>query len=159
MNFDEAFTRLMGHEGGYSNNPADKGGATNWGVTEAVARQNGYTGDMKDLGQSFAKIIYRKLYWDAVSADQLPPDVRFAVFDAAVNSGVNRAIKWLQQALGIAEDGTIGSQTLSAARQAIGSITAVRIHGIRLLFMTNQPNWSTFGRGWAARIAKNMTEA
>ena len=51
MNFDQAFTQLLGHEGGYSNNPYDAGGVTMWGVTEKVARQSGYMGDMRDYPQ------------------------------------------------------------------------------------------------------------
>lgn len=159
MTFDEAFTHLLGHEGGYSNHPADKGGETMWGITEAVARQNGYTGAMKDMGQSFAKIIYRKLYWDAVRAEDLPPEVRFNVFDAAVNSGTGTAIRWLQQAVGEKQDGIIGSKTLTAIiNQPVAAINA-RFNGLRLLFMTNLPNWSSFGRGWARRIATNLIEA
>jgi lysozyme family protein len=157
MNFDQAYDLLIKHEGGFSNHPDDKGGATMWGVTEAVARQNGYTGAMKDLTQPFAKIIYRKLYWDAVSAEQLPDEVRYAVFDAAVNSGTGRAIKWLQQAVNEKQDGVIGSMTLRAVRQSIPSVTAARINGIRLTFMTNLPNWPAFGKGWARRIASNLT--
>ena len=156
MNFDQAYDLLIKHEGGFSNHPDDKGGATMYGVTEQVARQNGYTGAMKDLTQSFAKIIYRKLYWDAVSAEQLPDEVRYAVFDAAVNSGTGRAIKWLQQAVNEKQDGVIGSMTLRAVRQSRPSVTAARINGIRLTFMTNLSNWPAFGKGWARRIASNL---
>ena len=156
MNFDQAFTKLLGHEGGFSNHPDDKGGATMYGVTEQVARQNGYAGPMKDMTLKYAKVIYRRLYWDAVRADELPEEVRFSVFDAAVNSGTSRAIKWLQQAVSIEDDGVLGSVTLAAARIAIPGITATRINGIRLLFMTNQPNWGAFGKGWARRIAGNL---
>ena len=159
MNFEQAFELLIKHEGGFSNNPDDKGGATMYGVTEAVARQNGYTGPMKDLTLEYAKVLYRKMYWDAVRADELPAEVRFTVFDAAVNSGVNRAIKWLQQAVNETQDGVIGSMTLRAVRQSIPSIIAVRISGIRLMFMTNQPNWPTFGKGWANRAAKQLEYA
>ena len=156
MNFDQAYDLLIKHEGGFSNHPDDKGGATMWGVTEAVARQNGYTGPMKDLTLEYAKVLYRKMYWDAVSAEQLPDEVRYAVFDAAVNSGTGRAIKWLQQAVGEKQDGVIGSMTLRAVRQSIPSVTAARINGIRLTFMTNLPNWPTFGKGWARRVASNL---
>ena len=69
MNFDESFTRLLGHEGGYSNHSADPGGATNWGVTQDVARANGYPGDMRDFPQAHAKAIYRTSYWAPVRAD------------------------------------------------------------------------------------------
>jgi lysozyme family protein len=156
MNFDQAFSKLIEHEGGFSNHPDDKGGATMWGVTEQVARQNGYMGAMRDLTIDYAKVIYQKLYWDACRCGELPEEVRFSVFDAAVNSGTGRAVKWLQRAVGVVDDGVIGSFTLAAARVAIPAITATRINGLRLLFMTNQPNWGAFGKGWARRIASNL---
>ena len=156
MNYEQAFSKLIENEGGYSNHPDDKGGATMWGVTEQVARQNGYTAPMQDMTLDYAKLLYRKLYWDACRCEELPPEVRFPVFDAAVNSGVSRAIKWLQQSVNEVQDGVIGTMTLQAVRRAIPSITATRINGIRLLFMTNQPNWPAFGKGWARRVANNL---
>ena len=90
MNFDQAFEKLIGHEGRYSNHPADKGGETMWGITEAVARAHGYVGAMEELTQWQAGAIYRASYWTPLKADQLPAEVRFDVFDGAVNSGVAR---------------------------------------------------------------------
>jgi lysozyme family protein len=155
MDFDTAFDRLIGHEGGYSNHPADPGGETMWGVTARVARANGYTGPMKDMPRSTAKAIYRRLYWDAVKADQLPEVVRFDVFDGAVNSGVAQSAKWLQRAAGVADDGVIGSKTIAAA-SAAGPVIAARYNGHRLEFMASLPTWPSFGKGWARRIASNL---
>ncbi len=159
MNFDRAFTLLLGHEGGFVDHPDDPGGATNWGVTERVARANGYTGHMRDLPQDTAKAIYRKLYWDAVAADSLPAPVRYAMFDAAVNSGVGQAVRWLQRALGVADDGRLGPITLAAARQADPHVLARQLLAQRLRFMTQLSTWPTFGRGWARRIADLMEGA
>ena len=156
MNFDQAFDALIGHEGGYSNNPADPGGETMWGVTLTVARASGYTGPMKDLPRDTAKAIYRAQYWDAVRADHLPDQVRFDIFDAAVNSGVKQAVKWLQRVAGVSEDGIIGPATLGAA-SAVGADIGSRYSGVRLKFMTDLPTWPSFGRGWAMRIASNLT--
>lgn len=158
MKFEQAFTKLLGHEGGYSNNPRDTGGETMWGVTIAVARANGYTGTMRALPQSVAMAIYKKDYWDAVQADKLPDAVRYAVFDAAVNSGVKQAAKWLQQAVGVNQDGIIGKQTLAAAQAFDGRELAAKMLGARLQFMTNIPSWPTFGKGWARRIAALLSE-
>lgn len=155
MDFDTAFDRLIGHEGGYSNHPDDPGGETMWGVTARVARANGYTGPMRDMPRSTAKAIYRKLYWDAVKADQLPEAVRFDVFDGAVNSGVSQSAKWLQRAAGVVDDGVIGPKTIAAA-SAVGPIIAARYNGHRLEFMANLPTWGSFGKGWARRIASNL---
>jgi lysozyme family protein len=86
----------------------------------------------------------------------LPDAVRFDVFDAAVNSGVGQAIKWLQRAVGVADDGVIGQQTLNALAAANGDVVAKRFNGQRLMFMTNLSTWQTFGKGWARRIAHNL---
>lgn len=151
VTFDQAFDALLGHEGGYANNPADPGGETMWGVTVAVARANGYQGSMRDLPRDTAKAIYRKLYWDAVHAEELPNAIRYPLFDAAVNSGVKQAVKWLQRAVGVVDDGVIGPMTIAAAKASDGA--AVRMLAHRLDFMTSLPAWQTFGKGWARRIA------
>ena len=158
MNFDKAFDILLKHEGGFSNHKDDKGGVTMWGITEAVARANGYAGEMRNLPVEFAKRIYKAAYWDAVKADQLPEKVRYSVFDAAVNSGVNRAIRWMQQSVGVTQDGVLGSQTLSAINAAKPEIINARFNGLRLIFMTQIPSWQSFGKGWARRIASNLME-
>lgn len=156
MDFNTAFDRLMVNEGGYSNNPADPGGETMWGVTKNVALANGYTGAMVDLPKSFAASIYKDKYWMAVRADELPPEIRFDVFDAAVNSGPVQSIKWLQRCLGVADDGVLGPKTLSAATVYNGAALSKKFNAQRLRFMTNLNTWSSFGKGWARRIADNM---
>ena len=156
MNFEQAFTVLLKHEGGYSNHVDDRGGATMWGITEAVARANGYTGEMRNLPIEFAKRVYRAAYWDAVRADELPEGVRFSVFDAAVNSGVKRAVRWLQEAVGTTADGVIGPKTLAAVRQQVPDALNAKYNGVRLKFMTDLPSWNSFGKGWARRIASNL---
>lgn len=154
MIFDQAFHELLGHEGQYSNNPADPGGATCWGVTERVARAKGYTGDMRDLPVEFAKErVYRPDYWDVIRADELPPALRYAVFDAAVNSGPKQALLWLQRAIGAEADGRIGQQTISMSRAAQPDFALRRMISQRLRFMADLPAWPSFGRGWAKRLA------
>ena len=153
MNFDAAFDEVIKHEGGFVDHPLDKGGATRWGVTEAVARENGYTGHMKDFPIEMAKRIYRDSYWMPIRADQLPPVVRYAVFDAAINSGVRRAVMWLQESVGAKPDGIIGPQTLALVRDT-NHEKLLRVYlAQRLAFMASLSNWPAFGRGWARRIA------
>jgi lysozyme family protein len=156
VNFDEAFDRLLGHEGGYSRHPSDPGGETMWGITRKVAIQEGYSGDMHVLPREFAKQVYQRRYWDAVKADSMPDALRFALFDAAVNSGVSQAVQWLQRAVDVVDDGILGPMTLQAAQRANGLRTAVQINALRLDFMTSLPTWAQFGRGWARRIAGNL---
>ena len=154
-NFDRAFVELLGYEGGYSNHPDDPGGETNWGVTIAVARANGYVGDMKDMDQTVAKAIYAKLYW-LPAFDALPYPVAFQIFDAAVNSGVGQAVRWLQRAVGVADDGKLGPLTLAAISAAPVAAVVLLFNAERLTFMTNLSTWPSFGKGWARRIAGNL---
>ena len=153
MNFDTAFDLLITHEGGFSNHPDDPGGATMYGITEKVARANGYTGAMRDLTLDFSKSIYRKSYWDACRCDQMPDVLRYPLFDAAVNSGPGQAIKWLQSAVGVKVDGVIGPVTQQAVNMAAPQPTRQRMIGNRLRFMTELANWPSFSKGWARRIA------
>lgn len=156
MNFDTAFERLLGHEGGFVDHPSDPGGATRYGVTQRVARANGYTGPMRDFPLELAKQIYRASYWDAVRADDCPQAVRFDLFDAAVNSSPTQAVKWLQRAVGVTDDGKIGPKTLRALELADGPLIAARFNGHRLHFMASLPTWGAFGKGWARRVAENL---
>lgn len=152
MNLEQALKHLLGNEGGYVDHPKDPGGATNFGITERVARSRGYLGDMRNFPLSLALKIYQADYWDRIKADQLPDQLRFHVFDAAVNSGPSQAIRWLQRAAGVTQDGLIGPQTISAASR----VTPAQYSAIRLRFMTDLATWPTFGKGWARRIADNL---
>jgi lysozyme family protein len=161
VTFDEAFAKLIDpqHEGTYSNNPADPGGETMYGITARVARANGYQGEMKNLPLSEAKRIARAEYWDAVRADELPEAVRFDVFDGAYNSSPGQSIKWLQSALGAIPDGKLGPATLAACFAIDQERLLSRYNGWRLDFLNDLKTWPTFGKGWAQRIATNLKAA
>lgn len=156
MNFDTAFALLLGHEGDFSDHPDDPGGKTRFGITEAVARQAGYIGSMRDLPVDLAKRIYLERYWKPVRADDLPPGIRYVMFDGAVNSGPAQATLWLQRALGVQADGVIGPKTLAAAYAHPHETLRLSILAQRLRFMTGLTNWPAFSRGWARRIADLM---
>lgn len=153
MNFELAFATVLGHEGGYSDHPADPGGKTMYGITEAVARAHGYQGEMRDLPLDLAKRIYRQDYWQAVRADELPDGLRHIMFDAAVNSGPPQAIKWLQAAAGVTADGVFGPKTLEAVNNLGADTLRMRLLAQRLRFMAGLPQWPAFSRGWTRRIA------
>jgi len=155
MNFDQAFEHLIGHEGGYSDNPADPGGATMYGVTERVARARGYAGDMRALPLSFAKAVAKKDYWDKYQCDQFAPAIGFAVFDCAYNGG--HPVQWLQEAACVKVDGIIGPKTIGALRASDPMKIVMRITSKRLQYMTDLKIWPSFSRGWARRIANNLT--
>lgn len=155
MDFDRAFDLLLNHEGGYADRSLadDPGGKTKYGITENTARANGYTGDMRDLTVEKAKAIYRKDFWDACQCDALPDPIRYALFDAAVNSGVGQAVKWLQAAAGVKADGALGPVTKQAVNMAAPMVLRQQMIGKRLRFMTDLKNWPPNARGWSRRIA------
>lgn len=156
MTFDECFAALLEHEGEFVDHPNDPGGKTRYGVTQAVARAAGFTGDMRELTLDVARDIYRAQYWDPVRADELPPQVRYLVFDAAAASGVRQSTLWLQRALGVDADGVIGPKTLAAANTIDPQALRARLLAQRLRFMAGLPNWPSFSRGWSRRIADLM---
>jgi lysozyme family protein len=117
---------IIAVEGGYVNDPADSGGETNFGVTIAVARANGYEGTMHDMPKSVAFDIYATQYWDSMFGDQLAglsEAVAVEVIDTAVNMGTGRAGRFLQRALNVFSkgealkvDGQVGPATVRALR-------------------------------------------
>ena len=159
--FSTDIARILKSEGGYTNNPKDKGKETNFGITIATARANGYTGQMADMSQAIAINIYKSEYWDKVKADSLPPVIGYLVLDAAVNCGTDRAAKFLQTALRVTVDGNIGAKTLAAANAMKPAVLALLYLAVRTKFYTSlsEDQWNTFGKGWENRMADNMTYA
>lgn len=155
VTFDDAFERLIGHEGGYSNDSRDPGGETNWGISKrSYPREN-----IKDLTLDRAKAIYLRDFWKAAGCDHVPAGVRFDLFDMAVNSGVRPAVKTMQEAAGVVVDGVLGSKTIKALQDTDHRLLVMRFNGARLRFMTTLAVWPTYSRGWARRIASNLLEA
>ena len=156
--FATCLPRILIHEGGWSDNPADPGGATMKGVTLAVYRA--FKGravtkaELRKISDADLAAIYRRNYWDVVHADQLPAGVDYVTFDIAVNSGPGRAAKILQSAAGVTADGAIGPATLSAVG-ALSPALLIRAMGARReAFYRSLPIFATFGRGWLARCAE-----
>jgi lysozyme family protein len=102
--FIKAFKEVILVEGGYADNPYDSGGKTMYGITEAVAREYGYTGDMKYLSLDFAQYIYQKGYWEKMDLDLISvvsEKIAFKMFDISVNIGTYSAVTFLQRALNV----------------------------------------------------------
>jgi lysozyme family protein len=159
VDFDAAFTALIGNEGGYSNDPADPGGETMWGVEARVARRYGYTGPMKDLPLDTAKQIAQSEYWTSANISNVPDELRFDMFDTAYNSGVHEAIVLLQRAVGLTPDGYFGPETLKAVQSWNPEWLRRAFNAARLDFYTDLPGWPHDGRGWAKRVAANLRRA
>ena len=168
--FEQAFRIVIGEEGGLSLDPADPGNwtggacgrgaclGTRFGISAAA-----YPGlAISTLTLDAARAIYRRDYWDTTQGDLLPPPLALLVFDAAVNNGVSRAVRWLQSAVGVMPDGLLGPHTLAA----VGVRAGQGVHGLlaefqaqRLLFMAGLPTWRSFGLGWARRLCRLPYEA
>jgi lysozyme family protein len=157
-NYDAALTRLLAHEGGYTNHPDDPGGPTNFGITIADYRRylkpDATAADVQAMEVGEAKSIYRARYWDALDCDALPAGVDYAVFDYGVNSGTGRAARVLQRALGIADDGAIGPVTVAAAQARMAAALVNAICDERLRFLQSLRTWPVFGKGRGRRVAE-----
>jgi lysozyme family protein len=153
--FEVAVSRCLSHEGGYVNDINDPGGETNWGISKRSYPDL----DIARLTRDDAIAIYKRDFWDAVKADGLPSSVVFQLFDFAINSGVNTAIRYFQRAIGVADDGYWGSHSQSVADSTSETDMLLGINAERLDFMRRLKNWKYYGAGWAARVAENLRHA
>ncbi len=175
MTIDPLIDAVLDREGGYSDHPADRGGETNYGITVAVARGNGYDGAMRDLPLGTARAIYRRLYWLAPRFDAVAthaPLVAAELFDTGVNMGPSVAVAFLQRALNALNrgasdypdmpvDGIIGDRTLAALaaflarRGAAGERVLIKaieaLQGERYVALAeHRPANEAFLYGWLA---------
>lgn len=154
-NFDRALAEVLKHEGGYVNHPSDPGGETNMGISKRSYPKE----DIRGMTRARAAEIYRRDFWNAVRGDELPAGLDFIAFDAAVNSGASRGAKWLQAALGVAQDGKIGPATIRAAQAADPAKAIEAAADRRLSWLRTLTTWGVFGTGWSRRVASVRTEA
>lgn len=157
--YDEALRRLLAHEGGYSNHPADPGGPTNFGITLADYRRyikpDATASDVRAMSVGEAKAIYRKRYWDAQRCDELPAGVDYSVFDYGVNSGVGRTGKVLRRVVGLSDTTyVVTDEVLRAVAKRDPKALIIAINDERLKFLKRLKTWSVFGKGWGARVAE-----
>lgn len=173
-NYQKCLKVVLAFEGGYSNHPKDPGGATNFGITQAVydSYRRGHgkpVQSVRKIAQTEVETIYRVQYWDAIRGDRLPYGVDLAIFDYAVNSGVPRAVRSVQKVLSaggplpappvaIKQDGQLGLSTESAI------VAAANYDEVRFIELYCEDRWSfvqklrtfsTFGKGWKRRIQGN----
>ena len=155
-NFKSALKHVLVHEGGWADHPKDPGGATMKGVTLATYRRYFSEDKSKDnlhnISAAELEEIYRSGYWNKCRCDKLPPGVDYAVFDAAVNSGPGRGVKWLQAAVGAKQDGGIGPNTLSRVEEQDPLRVTDDMCDRRLTFLRSLSTWPTFGKGWGRRV-------
>jgi lysozyme family protein len=161
--FDACMPFIFKAEGGYSDNPADPGGPTNFGITLATLRAyegdpNLTADDAKKLTPAVAREIYRTAYWNRMQCGALPAGLDLEVFDFGVNSGPAESVKTLQRLVGVTQDGSVGPITLAAVRQFnVGDLIG-RFAQARLAFYQSL-NMPEFEQGWATRVAQIQTAA
>lgn len=161
-NYAKCLALVLKEEGGYVNNKRDPGGATNFGITQRV-----YTAWLRSRGLPNVPVlritmdqvgaIYKPQYWDAIRGDDLPPGVDLCTLDLAVNSGPVKAIKFLQQSVGLtgkAVDGHIGAVTLGKVNDTAATTIIRADCALRLSFLKKLTIWKWFGKGWNARVGR-----
>jgi lysozyme family protein len=164
-NFEKCLALMLAHEGGFVNHPQDPGGMTNLGVTKKVWEEwVGHEVDekqMRALTPETVAPLYKRKYWDAIRADELVDGVDYCVFDVAVNSGVGRAIKFLQQSVGATPDGGFGPITMALVKKAESDpVNLIELYCARRMeFLQSLRTFETFGKGWSRRVAEVKEKA
>jgi len=162
-NFEHSLELVLKEEGGFVNNLKDPGGMTNLGVTkrawEAWAQGSVSEMVMKGLTPEVVKPFYKAQYWDRIEGDKLPTGLDYAAFDMAVNSGTNRAIKYMQQLAGVPQDGILGPRSMEAIIATDPKQMADAICELRMEFLRRLTNFATFGKGWDSRVNRVKAKA
>lgn len=148
MTFAQAVAFVLTAEGEWNRNPADPGGATRWGISQAAHPSV----DLEHLTREGAAAIYRTEYWDRLDCEALPAALRLPVFDGAVQHGVRVAVKLLQQSVGAQPDGVMGPETRAACARAAWPEVLVDLLARRARLYAVQPGFTVFGFGWMKRI-------
>lgn len=162
--FYKSFERVIGHEGGYTDDPNDRGNWTSGKVGEGELKGTkfGISAmsyphlDIKNLTLDEAQTIYFNDFWVKNGIDQLPKAMQYQMFDASINHGFRNATKMLQRAVDVADDGIIGKNTMKAVGQYDQLNLVLLFNNERLKFYTGIRTWSQYGKGWARRVAGNL---
>lgn len=154
QNFDVFVERVLLHEGGYSNNPRDPGGETNFGVTRRFAWKWGYRKDMKTMSRDQAKDLYKVGIWYHYELPAFSPIIGFQAFDAFINHSPTRVIRWLQQCTLVEDDGIIGKITLESLRKSDPVAVSEEFLNKREDYFKKHPDLPLFP-GWLTRVKLN----
>lgn len=165
--FDLAYERTVSHEGGFSDDHRDAGNwtggvcgrgelkGTKYGISAAEFPDE----DIRNLTPERAKELAKTRYWDAMNCKRYRFAVAIQFFDAGYNHGQPNAIRFLQRAARVADDGVFGPITQGALEKMDENDVLFRFLAARLEFMTKISTWSTYGKGWARRVAQNLNYA
>lgn len=161
--YDAAMVRVFADEGGYTNDPKDPGGPTNWGITIFDARKywksDATAVDVKEMPKAIASDIYRKHYADPVRYNDLPAGFDYSVLDAGINSGIGRAIPWAARSIGIVSTSSL-ADIVPISNAANDKVSIIQKYwAFRLSFLHGLSTWSHFGTGWGRRCAQGEAAA
>lgn len=156
-NFPQALRLVLADEGGVSDNKHDRGGLTNKGITQATydawrELHGRPTRSVRAIEHAEVDAIYREQFANKILFDKLPLGLDYALFDFAVNSGVSRAVRFLQRILKVRTDGSLGARTLAALAEADIERVITSLCEERLRFLKRLKTWKHFGKGWEKRV-------
>jgi len=165
--FEIAFERVVASEGGFQNDPKDRGNWTSGiiGRGELKGTKFGVSAmsyphlDIESLTIVDVREIYLRDWWDKMNLDKFPKAVAFQIFDASINHGVGQAIKMVQRAVGVLADGILGPKTLEAVRKIDSDDFVLKFLAERIDFFVRVPTFSVYGKGWMARVSENLRRA
>ena len=146
--FTVAINFVLPEEGGYTDDPRDKGKATNFGIDQ----RSHPNVDIRHLTRDGAIEIYHTDYWLKNRCDQLPLPLAVMHFDTCVNEGGGEGAKLLQEAVGVTVDGYIGSKTLAAAQAANQADAVTEYAAHRMVAYGRIASFPTYGFGWSRRL-------
>jgi lysozyme family protein len=164
-NWQHSFKLMLASEGGYADlsHLGDTGGMTNLGVTkrvwEAWVGRESNEKEMRSLTKEMVEPLYKRKFWDACRCDDLPSGIDYLVFDMAVNAGVGRSAKLLQQCVGVDIDGAIGPITITAVKAREPEELIEKFSEARELFYRGLKTFDVFGRGWLNRVNHSNANA
>lgn len=161
--FDRIIKKTLEVEGGYVNHPLDRGGATNFGITQRTYDEyrdgKGLANsDVKDISMGEVEEIYFYEYWLKTRCNEIPAPLNMLLFDASVNHGPRNAIRLLQRATGSKVDGLLGPKTIAAAERlsADQDLATMSFTDHRRAFfeaiIKRDPSQEVFRRGWMRRL-------
>ena len=162
--FDKIFEYILMVEGGYSNDKADKGGKTKYGIIEVEARKYGYQGDMKNLTKEIAEDIYKNKYYLSNNLDKIKDKrVALSIADWTINSG-SWGLKKAQRVVNILKgdilvvDGRIGEKSIEAINSINPEMFLTQYHDLQRKFyhaiVNSNSSQSVFLKGWLNRVIR-----
>jgi len=153
--FNLAVQNTLNYEGGYTLDPKDPGGETNFGISKRSYPNL----DIKNLTKDQAVLIYYNDFWKKIQGDAMPAGLAFNVFDEAVNTGVGEAVQMLQKSLNVKPDGVIGPNTLHAMNNATND-NIISFGTLRVLYYFSCAEYATYGpSNWIPRAIGTLVKS